>query len=259
MGDSMKKGDIVGRKSYHSDIVFIISYIEEDVAILQGLYVRLVADSPLSDLELIDHSELSRMEQKAAEYEKSIVEAYQNKMGHITGKILHLDSDPFYLSKCMNLYKSLNIYAYGVELDEIDFENQIMSYIETIRPNIVVLTGHDSYNRKGLADLKNYRNTLNFLKAVVKIRERFSLDDICIFAGACGSNAEALIAAGANFVSSFDRKNIEAFDPAIVAVLAAITPFNQVVDINHLYHYSKMRKGSIGGIETYGKMRLLIR
>lgn len=85
----------MGRKSYHSDIVFIISYIEEDVAILQGLYVRLVADSPLSDLELIDHSELSRMEQKAAEYEKSIVEAYQNKMGHITGKILHLDSDPF--------------------------------------------------------------------------------------------------------------------------------------------------------------------
>ena len=104
---------------------------------------------------------------------------------------------------------------------------------------------------------KNYKNTLNFMKSIVKIREKFSLDDICIFAGACGSNAEALIASGANFASSFDRKNIESLDPAIVAVLAAITPFNQVIDINNLYNFSKMKKGSIGGIETYGKMRLL--
>ena len=41
------------------------------------------------------------------------------------------------------------------------------------------------------------------------------------------------------------------------AKLAAITPFNQVIDINNLYNFSKMKKGSIGGIETYGKMRLL--
>ena len=79
------------------------------------------------------------------------------------------------------------------------------------------------------------------------------------FAGACGSNAEGLIAAGANFASSFDRKNIEAFDPAIVAIMVAITPFNQIVDIESIYNFSKMQKGSIGGIESYGKMRLLVR
>lgn len=255
----MQKGDIVGRKSYNTDIIFVISEIKDDIAILQGLYVRLVADSPVSDLVLLDNRDIVLANEASDKYEKRIIEGYKNKIGHITGKILHLDSDPFYLTKCLNIYKSLNIYAYGVLLDEDKMHKEVCGYINKIRPNIVVITGHDSYNQKEIKDLKNYKNTLNFMKTIVKIRERFSLDDICVFAGACGSNAEALIASGANFASSFDRKNIEALDPAIVAVLAAITPYNQVVDINHLYTFSKMKKGSIGGIETYGKMRLLIR
>ena len=190
-------------------------------------------------------------------YQKKVIEGYKNRIGHITGKILHFDSDPFYLTKCLDLYKSLNIYAYGVELNENVMSEYILGYINKVRPNIVVITGHDSFNQKDIRDLNNYKNTLNFIKAIVKIRERFSLDDICIYAGACGSNAEALIASGANFASSFDRKNIEALDPAIVAIMAAITPFNQVIDINNIYNFSKMKKGSIGGVETLGKMRLL--
>ena len=97
------------------------------------------------------------------------------------------------------------------------------------------------------------------MKAVIKIREYYSLDDICVYAGACGSNFEALIASGANFASSIDRKNIEAYDPAIVAILAAITPFDRIIDIQNVYSFSKMKKGGIGGIETYGKMRLLVK
>ena len=97
------------------------------------------------------------------------------------------------------------------------------------------------------------------MKAIIKVREYYSLDDICIFAGACGSNFEALIASGANFASSIDRQNIEAYDPAIVAILSAITPFNQVIDIKSVNDYSILKNKSIGGIETYGKMRLLIR
>lgn len=41
--------------------------------------------------------------------------------------------------------------------------------------------------------------------------------------------------------------------------MVAITPFNQIVDIESIYNFSKMQKGSIGGIESYGKMRLLVR
>ena len=97
------------------------------------------------------------------------------------------------------------------------------------------------------------------MKTIIKIRQYYSLDDVCIFAGACGSNFEALIASGANFASSLDRKNIEAFDPAIVAILAAITSFNQIIDIKGINKFSKLKEINIGGIETYGKMRLLMR
>ena len=104
----------------------------------------------------------------------------------------------------------------------------------------------------------NYKNTINFIKTVDVIRTYYGPERIFIYAGACGSNAESLIAAGANFASSFDRKNIEAYDPAIVAIMAAITPFNEIINIDDIYSYSKMEKGSIGGIESYGKMRLLL-
>ncbi len=255
----LKKGDIVSRLSHNQDIIFVIQEIVGNVAYLQGLYVRLVADSDISDLVHVDPSVLNRYKETKNEYEKNIIATYKKKIGHITGKILHLDSDPFYLTKCLNLYKTLGIYAYGLEMPEFQMSDHILQYIKRIRPNIIVITGHDSYNNMGLNDLRNYKNTINFIKTIVQIRGQYDLDDICIFAGACGSNAEALIAAGANFASSFDRKNIEAFDPAIVAIMVAITPFNQIVDIESIYNFSKMQKGSIGGIETYGKMRLLVR
>lgn len=255
----MQKGDIVSRLSHNQDIIFVITEIEGNTAYLHGLYIRLVADSDISDLVPVDSAILNRYNETKLEYEKNIIATYKKKIGHITGKILHLDSDPFYLTKCMNLYKSLGIYAYGVELNEQQMAEQILGYIQKIRPNIIVLTGHDSYNNRGLDDLRNYKNTINFIRAIVCIRSQYDLDDICIYAGACGSNAESLIAAGANFASSFDRKNIEAFDPAIVAIMVAITPFNQIVDIENIYNFSKMQKGSIGGIESYGKMRLLVR
>ena len=254
----MQKGDIVSRHSHNYDVIFVITEIEGNIAYLSGLYIRLVADSELSDLVPVEEGDLIRYKESKLEYEKSLIASYKKKIGHITGKILHLDSDPFYLTKCMNLYKTLGIYAYGVELNEQQMADQILGYIQKIRPNIIVITGHDSYNNRGLDDLRNYKNTINFIRTIVRIRSQYDLDDICIFAGACGSNAESLIAAGANFASSFDRKNIEAFDPAIVAIMVAITPFNQIVDIENLYNFSKMPKGSIGGIESYGKMRLLV-
>ena len=253
-----KKGDIVGRISYNKDIIFKIKEIKGRIAYLQGLYVRLVADSDISDLVLIESNILNRYKESKLEYERTILSSYKKKIGHITGKILHLDSDAFYLTKCLNLYKSLGLYAYGVKLDEELMNIYILDYIRKIKPNIIVITGHDSYNKKGLYNLDNYTNTKNFIKAIDKVRTYYSLDDIFIYAGACGSNAESLIASGANFASSFDRNNIEAYDPAIVAIMAAITPINQLIDIDDIYNYSKMDKGSIGGIESYGKMRLLL-
>ena len=46
----MQKGDIVSRKSHNNDIIFVITGIDGNKAYLSGLYIRLVADSDLSDL-----------------------------------------------------------------------------------------------------------------------------------------------------------------------------------------------------------------
>ena len=51
----IKKGDIVGRKSYGKDILFEVSRIietkQEDIAILTGIIERIQADSKISDLK----------------------------------------------------------------------------------------------------------------------------------------------------------------------------------------------------------------
>ena len=54
---NFKIGDYVTRNSYDNDIVFVVVDIKDDLAILKGFNLRLVADSPLSDLVLCDEEE----------------------------------------------------------------------------------------------------------------------------------------------------------------------------------------------------------
>ena len=51
-------------------------------------------------------------------------------------------------------------------------------------------------------DIYNYRNSKYFAQTVKNIRKNKENKDIVIFAGACQSYYEALIAEGANFASS---------------------------------------------------------
>ena len=60
---SIKKGDIVGRKSYGKDIFFIVdkilkSRLNKEFAVLKGLNIRVLADSPMEDLEVISKQEV---------------------------------------------------------------------------------------------------------------------------------------------------------------------------------------------------------
>jgi len=55
----IKKGDIVARVSYNKDVLFIVDRIlkmknETKLAILKGIDVRIEADAPMDDLELVD-------------------------------------------------------------------------------------------------------------------------------------------------------------------------------------------------------------
>ena len=143
-------------------------------------------------------------------------------------------------------------------MNEANIKNNILDLIEKLDPDIVILTGHDSYNKKGVKDLNNYRNTMEFVSAVKEIRKHYSKDHIFVFAGACQSNFEALIASGANFASSPKRVNIDAFDPAIVAIKAASTPFNEIIDLESIKDLLDCKKNGISGIESYGKMRLFL-
>lgn len=71
--EKIKKGDIVGRKSYGKDILFIVTKIiktrnGDSIAILKGLTIRIEADSPVSDLEranaIVVHNNLRTLNSK---------------------------------------------------------------------------------------------------------------------------------------------------------------------------------------------------
>lgn len=254
----MEKGDYVVRLSYNKDIIFRIKEIDNDNYILEGVFIRLIADSPIEDLELVLENQIREKEEEDNLYHEQIINQVKKKSGYLLGKILHIDGDKKYLDKCMKLYNDVGIYAKGYYLDEKDFENKILEFMQDYNPDIVVITGHDSYNKRGLRELNNYVNSINFFKAVKKIRNKFSKDDVLIIAGACQSNFEALIAAGANFATSKERVNIHAFDPSIIAIKASVTPFNRIINIKDIFNFSLIKGEGIGGIESYGKMRLLI-
>ena len=251
-----KINDYVTRNSYNNDIIFRIIDIKEEV-ILEGLEKRLIATAPSSDLALVLDEEIKLYEKNSYNRIKGITKLYRHKM-HMTGKILHIDSDEKYLNKCLKLYEQLSLPAYGVYMSEELIKDYVLELIDKLNPDIVIITGHDAYNKKGIKDLSNYRNTTDYVEAVKQIRKHYSKDHIFVFAGACQSNFEAIMASGANFASSPKRVNIDAYDPAIIAIKAATTPFTNIVDLEEIKDLLESKKDGISGIESYGKMRLFL-
>lgn len=90
--NKIKNGDIVGRISYNKDIIFIVKDIKDKKnVLLEGVFERIIADSDIQDLELIDKKEFSIKEAiKDMELKKQENRLEENM---ITGKILHLDGD----------------------------------------------------------------------------------------------------------------------------------------------------------------------
>ena len=252
-----KENDYVSRISYKHDIIFKVIKIENDSALLEGYMKRLIATANLSDLELVELKKIKEDEENTNNRINGVKKFSRGKM-HMTGKILHVDADKDYLEKCLKLYEELSLPAYGIYMNEAELKNNILELIKKLDPDIVVLTGHDAYNKKGIKELKNYRNTIEFVEAVKRIRTHYSKDHILVFAGACQSNFEALIASGANFASSPKRVNIDAYDPAIVAIKAATTPFNEIINLDEVKDILDSKKFGVSGIESYGKMRLFL-
>lgn len=248
----MEIGAFVTRKSYNHDVLFKVIDIKEEV-IIKGVYDRIIADAKIDDL--VRQNEFRN---KKEDYEKRIISNNERKKGYISGKILHIDGDEEYLEKCLSLYRNVGVYVNGVHVKEDRMSNEILNLIEKFSPDIIVITGHDAYNKRGLKSVDNYVNSSNFVDTIKKIRSKYSKDDKIVIAGACQSHFEALIASGANFATSPKRVNVHLFDPAIAAIRVSFTPFNKIVSLSEIFKFSYIKKDGLGGIESYGKMRLLL-
>ena len=250
MGEEMFNiGDYVTRNSYNNDIVFEIVDIRDNIYYLKGVSVRLYADSLKEDLVICD-------DKQSNDNFRPTIDEYRdlnrNEYFYLPGRILHIDGDKDYLDKCMEFYKNNKIRAYGIYVKEEDMSFKINELLDKYRAEILVLTGHDSFSRNRH---NNYKNTSYFVNAVTEARKyEKSQDKLFIIAGACQSNYEELIKAGANFASSPKRINIHALDPAIVASCISFSSKNDDIDIIKILNKTKYGPSGMGGIITKGSM-----
>lgn len=251
----VKKGDIVTRKSYEHDTLFKVMNIKGNICYLKGLDVRLYADSEISDLSLATDEEIKELIEEEKEENDDPLD--RSSFFYLPGRVLHLDGDNEYLGRCLAYYKKHNIFAVGKKVSESEVASKIRSLLQEYNPDIVIITGHDAYFRKKgkMEDIHNYKNTENFVKAVKECRRyEKSHEKLVVIAGACQSNYEELIKAGANFASSPKRVNIHCLDPAIIATTLSLTERNKEVDLISMLEKTKYGSDGMGGIISNGLM-----
>lgn len=249
---NFKIGDFVTRQSYNNDIVFKIINIVDGIAYLKGNYIRLYADSPVSDLNMHKEKEIDTFAEKIEEENLD-----RNGFFYLPARILHIDSDENYLNKCLNYYKKNKLQAVGKIVEEQDIPIKILKYLKEYNPDIVIITGHDAYYSKknDKNNMNNYRNSKYFCEAVTKARNyEKNHDKLVIIAGACQSNYEELIKCGADFASSPKRVNIHALDPAIIAATIALTDKSKKIDLINLLNKTKYGSNGMGGLMGNGLM-----
>jgi len=250
-----KIGDFVSRISHNHDIVFKIMNINQSVVFLKGVDLRLYADASIDDIVLVDN--VLSEDDSIIKRNLSSLNMDRDNYFYLPGKVLHIDGDNDYLNRCMNFYRSMGIKANGLTISEENISSKILGLIKEYKPDIVVITGHDAYfSKKNDEDnLNNYENSINFIAAIKEARKfEKNQDKLIIIAGACQSNYEKLIQAGANFASSPKRINIHALDPAIIASSIALSDKNQSIDLINMIRKTKYGSDGIGGIITNGTM-----
>ncbi|CAG7652036.1 Sporulation-specific protease YabG [Paenibacillus solanacearum] len=279
----MKQGDLVTRRSYGGDIVFKIQEIRQQYAVLRGVELRLLADAPLLDLNALPQLDpFPYMAAASPQWLDSLKRSTavspmpaapvkpQPEMGEkiklspvyfdMPGKVLHLDGDPFYLRKCMNLYNELRVPAEGYYVSESNMADALYRLLPQTRPDIVVITGHDGIlkhrNAGDMTQLSSYKNSHNFVNAVRIARQyEKNRDVLTVIAGACQSHFEALLHAGANFASSPARVLIHALDPLCIAAKIAYTPINDTVNLMDVIGLTHSGLEGLGGVESLGSYR----
>lgn len=280
---TIKKGDIVGRNSYGKDILFIVENIikkkdGKDVAILKGLILRIEADADIDDLIVMDKKQIENnvrsLENRIEDKIRRCVSRKKFKYGtkkkilfrsieEENGKILHLDGDRRYSEKSLRYYKKIGLDAVVRYVPENKQEYVVMDLLNKYNPDVLVITGHDGMIKNGTNynDIFNYRNSKYFINTVKEARKwvNKTRKELAIFAGACQSYYEALIAAGANFASSPARVLIDFMDPLIVAEKIATTEDYKYITINDIAEELRDGTKGINGIGSRGKKKINLR
>lgn len=277
----MQIGDIVVRKSYNKDITFKIIDIKENGSvnnvILKGINIRIIADASIEDLEMAEedsgsqdkilNTRVSEAIKKAMILRSDLrdkvekapkIKAKNELMFGRPGKILHVDGDSEYMETCLKVYKQLSLDAVGRAIPEKDQPEVIVDLVKEIKPDIVVLTGHDSVLKdpRDYLSLENYRNSKYYLESVKNLRNyNSSYDELVIFAGACQSCYERILDVGANFASSPNRVLIHCLDPVFVCEKIAYTRIDKIVSITDVIENTITGIKGVGGLQTRGKYR----
>ena len=151
--------DFVTRKSYNNDIVFKILSIDQNIAFLKGVDVRLYADASIDDL--------TKYELIREKNDQDILPI--TTTNYLNGKILHLDSDNEYLKQSMKLYEKYKVPSVGYRFKESEMPDKIEGLLKKHHPDILIITGHDAIDKNGMNV-----NTSYFVKCV-NIRKRLQM------------------------------------------------------------------------------------
>ncbi|HOJ10864.1 MAG TPA: sporulation peptidase YabG [Clostridiales bacterium] len=284
---NVKVGDIVARNSYGCDIFFKVVEIKSDgkqnIITLKGITYRIQADAPESDLIVQSDANVREYRNKVdtEAYRKlKQTEYYSGRMGNRVawpkkgfhrdtsnddtrtftrpGKILHFDGDEDYLETCIKEYIKRGVDAVGKHIAEKEQPSRIYKLLQEYKPDILVITGHDSISKdqKDYLNINSYVNSRYFIESVKEAR-RYNpdMDSLVIFAGACQSLYDGIIKAGANFASSPDRVLIHALDPVLVAEKLSLAPIDRVVMPMDVINNTITGATGIGGLQTRGKFR----
>jgi spore coat assembly protein len=281
----IQPGDLVARKSYGCDVVFRVKDIITGqngrlLALIKGVEIRLFADAPLEDLELVMELDFYRQRHDGCDRNtdkmKNITEkrklsgckglwrsqalsAREEEYFDVPGRVLHIDGDEDYLAKCLDAYQKLKIPCQGQSIPEKDQAGAITYFLQKYQPDILVITGHDGLikDARDFRSIDSYRNSRHFAAAVRAARRYVpGRDELVIFAGACQSHYEELLAAGANFASSPRRVFIHIFDPVFIVEKIAFTSIKETLTITDVLANTVTGVDGVGGIETRGRFRL---
>lgn len=265
----IQKGDWVCRRSYGEDMVFCVERVRQDGLVnLSGIEYRIAADAWVRDLIVLNadyvrgmrRREAVRIQEKIQELQARHAKAGLSSQDSFPKnvRILHMDGDQEYLRLCMQYYKELGLEVYGEAVEEMRQPLEVLRLLRQYRPEIMVITGHDSVPKEAGSLLRAdaYRSSLYFAETVKRARSyEPDMDRLVIIAGACQSYYELLMEVGANFASSPGRVLIHAMDPVILCAEIAYTPIQERVDVEAAVALTFSGAEGIGGYDTMGKGR----